>query len=82
MNPFAISTFVEQVMADAERRFGRRADAAPLERYAREAVLDLWLAGPRVTVYVADLALRRLRQGLERLMADGAAPSPSLGLAA
>ncbi len=66
MDEQALSRFVDQVLADAERAFGEDADAALLERYAHEVVLDLWFAGPMVTVSAARLALSRLRDVIER----------------
>ena len=73
MNPHEISTFVDRVLADAERAFGPGADRAQLHRYAVEAVQDLWLARPRVTVFEAGLALRQIREAIERLPAGCAA---------
>lgn len=57
-----LNAFVDQVRADAERIFGRTADPALLDRYARAAVLELWLEHPGVTIDVAEMGLRRLRE--------------------
>jgi hypothetical protein len=75
MDAMELTTFVERVAADAARIFGPNADPVVLERYAREVVLDLWMTRPRVTVYLAELALRRLREAMARSPAvDAAAP--------
>ncbi len=55
------------VLARAERAFGHRSDPARLARYAREAaaaVLDG--ASPRLHAFLPDLALRGVRDALER----------------
>ena len=64
MDEAAFANFVEQVRADALRTFGPAASAALLDRYAREAVLDLWLTRPRMTVAIAQSALAQLRPAL------------------
>jgi hypothetical protein len=61
MNEKALSMFIEQVLADAERKFGPDADPIWLESYAREAVLDLWLELPEITFFTAYKAFLRLR---------------------
>jgi hypothetical protein len=66
-----METYVAQVVDTAERTFGADADAALLESYAREAVLDLWLTKARVTVYVAELALNQVREEIERRSEGG-----------
>lgn len=66
MDAMAVETFVDQVAADAERTVGADVEPDLLEHYAREAVLDRWLTRARVTVYVADLALREVREEIER----------------
>jgi hypothetical protein len=68
-----MTTYLRQVVADAERAFGPDTDAASLECYAREAVLELWLTRARVTVYVAELALREVRDEIERRVQTAAA---------
>ncbi len=57
MHHLELELYVEQVVADAERRLGRGAQRAALDREAREAVLDTLAERPRVTSYVAELAL-------------------------
>src|SRR5215211_5899453 len=62
MNNEALSTFVEQVLADADQKLGPEAEPMWLEGYAREAVLNLWLEKPEITwftAYKAWLLLRR-----------------------
>ncbi len=61
MDEMAISTFADQVVADAQWAFGRAADAALLDRYAREAALDLWCTTPGLTLSAVELALDRVR---------------------
>jgi hypothetical protein len=62
MNEKALSMFIDQVLADAERKFGPDADPIWLESYAREAVLDLWLELPEITFFTAYKAFLRLRE--------------------
>ena len=76
MDPNEMTTFVEQLVADAERAFGLDAEAALLERYAREAALELWLTTPRVTVSVARRALRQVYTALEQRAGVGAPAAP------
>ena len=64
MDEMAISTFAAQVVANAQRTFGGTADAGLLDRYAREAALDLWCTTPGLTVSAVELALRRVRVAL------------------
>ena len=72
MNEEELSMFVEQVLADAERKFGPDADPYWLDLYAKEAVLDLWLDEPEVTLAMARHALCRLRETIaRRAAADG-----------
>jgi hypothetical protein len=74
MNQQEIERYVCQVVETAELTFGVDADQALLETYAREAVLDLWLTRPRVTVYAAALVLRQVRDRLDRVAETTAAP--------
>jgi hypothetical protein len=62
MNEKALSMFIEQVLTDAEQKFGPDADPIWLESYAREAVLDLWLELPEITFFTAYKAFLRLRE--------------------
>jgi hypothetical protein len=55
-----------QVVTCAERTFGAFLGRALLETYAREAVLDLWLSGPAVTRFTAELALNQLHTTIAR----------------
>ena len=66
MDPNEMTTFMEQIVADAERAFGPAAEVALLERYAREAVWELWLTTPGVTVYVAEVVLDLVREAIAR----------------
>ncbi len=51
----------------AERTFGQRADPMLLERYARDAARDvLSVASPRLYTFLPDLALREVRDALDR----------------
>jgi hypothetical protein len=61
-----VETYVAQVVDNAERMFGADAEPVLLERYAREAALDLWLTRPHVTVSVAGLALSQVREEFVR----------------
>ena len=54
-----------RVLTDAKRAFGGVADAPVLERYASEAVADLWGDSIRVRAFVPVLALRQVRDMLE-----------------
>jgi len=71
MNEKALSMFVEQVLSDAERKFGPDADPIWLESYAREAVLDLWLELPEITFFTAYKAFLRLRAEIAVRTAQG-----------
>ena len=55
------------VLARAERAFGHRADAARLARHARAAAEAVFSgAPPRLHAFLPDLALRSVRDSLER----------------
>ena len=54
-----------RVVTDARRAFSDVAEAPILERYAREAVADLWGDSIRVRSFVPVLALRQVRDMLE-----------------
>ena len=69
-----MSMFVDRVLAESERAFGPRIDPAVLERYAREAVLDVWLRDPNLTVSAAEHLLRRLRTAIARRTRSHAVP--------
>lgn len=62
MNDLELAAFAEQVAVTARRVLGLGASPAVLDQYAREAVLDLWMTGPQITVAVADLALCLVRE--------------------
>ncbi len=64
MTDLELSGFAEQVADDARRVFGATASPAVLDQYAREAVLDLWMTGPMITVDAAESALARVRAAL------------------
>jgi hypothetical protein len=72
MNEKALSMFIEQVLADAEQKFGPDADPIWLESYAREAVLDLWLELPEITFFTAYKAFLRLREEIAVRTSRGA----------
>jgi len=66
MNELEMATYVAEVIATTERFHPKtRSDVA--ERIARDAVLDLWSTRPHVTLYVAELAGRRVREALVAL---------------
>jgi hypothetical protein len=54
-----------RVQHDAQRAFGDVADDVLLERYARDAVDDLWQDSIKVKTFVPVLALRQIRDMLE-----------------
>jgi hypothetical protein len=64
MNEQALSKFVEQVLADADQKFGPEADPMWLRGYAREAVLQLWLEKPEITWFTAYKAFLLLRNAI------------------
>ncbi len=67
MDQQAMSAFAVRVLTDAERVFGPAADGALLDRFAREAAIELWAtATTPVTVSVAEAALRAFRLARER----------------
>lgn len=59
------ATMTARVLTEAKRAFGDRADEPRLERFAREAVDDLWRESIVVTSFVPVLALRRIRDLLD-----------------
>ena len=61
-NPVAMTA---RVLTDAKREFSDLADAPMLERFAQEAVADLWGESIRVRTFVPVLALRRVREMVE-----------------
>ena len=66
-----MTSFVDQVVADATSLFGANASAAQLERHARRAVLNLAIVRPEVDGCVADDALHRVRVALALCAAAG-----------
>jgi hypothetical protein len=66
MDEHAMDTYVVRVVDDAEKTFGAHLNRALLEAYAREAVLDLWLRDPGITVHIAELALSQIRDEIAR----------------
>ena len=62
MNSNEIAVDVAEVLAKAERILGPAVSPVLLEQRAREAVEVLWLARPKLTDYLATLAVRRLRE--------------------
>ena len=61
-----------RVLNDARRAFGDVVDAPMLERYAQQAVADLWRDSIKVRGFVPVLALRQIRDMLERREGGGA----------
>ena len=61
-----LAAYVALIADDAERRFGPEANPALREAYAHEAVLDLWLTQPGVTVSTAHRMLRQVHHELRR----------------
>jgi hypothetical protein len=70
MNNKALATFVEEVLTDAERKFGPEPDRIWLEGYAREAVLNLWLEKPEITWFTAYKAHLLLRHAIAERTSD------------
>ena len=66
-----LGAFVTVIVDDAEYHFGRASDAALRESYAREAVFDLWLTQPRLTVSAARHVLNQVRAIWKRRTIDG-----------
>jgi hypothetical protein len=66
MNQDEMEAYVAQVASDAERAFGAHLDRPLLEAYAREAVLDMWLNGAKVTNFTAELALNQIHAAIAR----------------
>ncbi len=64
--PVDLAAMTALVYAEAERAFGAQASAVVLERCARDAVADLWVEGIRITNFVPVLALRQVRDMLDR----------------
>jgi hypothetical protein len=54
-----------RVAAEAMTTYGDQTDPSELERYAREAVDELWVDGIKVATFVPILALRRVREKVE-----------------
>jgi hypothetical protein len=66
MDERAVDSYVTQVADGAERTLCPPLNRALLEAYAREAVLDLWLHDPGITIEIVELALDRIRFELIR----------------
>lgn len=66
MNLPELAAYVALIADDAERRFGPDANPALREAYVHEAVLDLWLTQPGVTVATAHRMLRQVHHELRR----------------
>lgn len=66
LNLTELAAFVALIVDDAEYRFGPARAAAQRDAYAREAVFDLWLTRPGLTVSTAHHALRHVRAALMR----------------
>lgn len=76
-----------RVAAEAMTTYGDQTDPSELERYAWEAVDELWVNGIKVSTFVPILALRRVREKVEAGRASlgddppaGIAPSDRLVL--
>ena len=68
------ASMTARVLNDARRAWGQEVDAPELERYAREAVADLWRDSIKVRTFVPVLALRQIRD-----MLDQRGPAPTEG---
>jgi hypothetical protein len=55
-----------RVLVDAKRTFGEVADVDVLERYVEHAVAGLWQETIKVKTFVPVLAMRQIRDMLER----------------
>jgi hypothetical protein len=55
-----------RVLVDAKRAFGEVADGDVLERYVEDAVSGLWQETIKVKTFVPVLAMRQIRDMLER----------------
>ena len=64
MNLTELAAFVALIVHDAEDRFGTASNAPHRDAYAREAVFDLWLTRPGLTVSAARHLLERVRAAL------------------
>ncbi len=60
------AAMTERVIREAKQAFGDRADEPRLEQCAREAVAGLWRDSIAVKTFVPVLALRQVREMLER----------------
>jgi len=60
------ATMTARVIADANRTFSHLGDEVLLERCAEQAVNELYRDSTRVTTFVPVLALRRVRDLLEK----------------
>ena len=56
-----LAAFSEQVARNAQQMLGVGISPAVLDQFAREAVLDIWMTKPQMTVALADLALSLIR---------------------
>lgn len=65
--PITPNDLAAVVLARAERAFGHRVDSARLARHARAAAEAVFSgAPPRLYAFLPDLALRSVRDALER----------------
>jgi len=64
MNTDSALTYVDRVISDAQLLFGKTSDRVRIEQVARDAVATLLSTAPVVTDYIADLALRQVRETL------------------
>jgi hypothetical protein len=66
MNLPELAAHVALIADDAERRIGPEANPALCNSYAHEAVLDLWMTQPGITVAMANRMLRQVHTELQR----------------
>lgn len=66
MNLPELAAHVALIADDAERRFGPEANPALRDSYAHDAVLDLWMTQPGITVAAARRMMRQVHEELRR----------------
>jgi hypothetical protein len=70
--------YVRQIATIARQTFGRDVDPGLLERLAAKAVDELMLGAPRLQDFIPDLALRAVREAVEREIAPAGAGGVAL----
>lgn len=64
------AAMAERVLKDARRAWGDAVEPPLLERYAEQAVADLWRDTIKVTTFLPVLALRQVRDMLDQRERD------------